>query len=212
MSDDHIESKLYVIVETGAAAADRLAAAFAAADIASVLIRAPRGAALDAQAAQPLVALAQAKGAAALIEDDAQLARTLRADGVHLLPADDIAEKFEAARSILGARAIVGTDPGRSRHEAMTLAELGADYMAFSPEGEGGTEARDELCDWWAEIFEIPCVALCVADKGEAVALQRANCDFLGIPLADAEPPDASRARIAGIAHALAEDEQEAEA
>ncbi|WP_252251115.1 thiamine phosphate synthase, partial [Clostridium sp. ZBS13] len=80
-------------------------------------------------------------------------------------------ERIEAAREILGGRAIIGADPGRSRHDAMTLAELGADYMAFGPEGEGDVEARDELAAWWAEIFEIPCVVLGVATSAEAVAL-----------------------------------------
>ncbi|MDX2202023.1 MAG: thiamine phosphate synthase [Hyphomicrobiaceae bacterium] len=206
MSEQPIRSQIYVVVEAGPAAADRLAAALGAGDVASVLIRPGNGAVLDAGAAQPLVALAQGKGVAALIENDAGLARALRADGVHLLPSADIAERLEAARSLLGGRAIVGADPGRSRHDAMTLAELGADYMAFSSDGEGGAGARDELCAWWAEIFEIPCVAIDVADAEAAVALQRARCEFVGVSLPAGEPADAARARVADLARALAED------
>lgn len=212
MSDDRIKSRLYVEVEAGPAAADRLAAAFGAADIASVLIRPPQGSVLDAKTAQPLVALAQVKGAAALIADNWELARVLRADGVHLSAGDDPEARIEAAREILGGRGIVGANPGRSRHDAMTLAELGADYMAFSPEGEGGAEERDELAAWWAEIFEIPCVALGVTTVAEAVALQAAQCEFIGLVLPSAAPPDASRALVADVARALADAHAQADA
>ncbi len=212
MGDDRIKSRLYVEVEAGPAAADRLAAAFGAADIASVLIRPPQGGALDAQSAQPLVAMAQGKGAAVLLADNAELARVLRADGVHLSAGEDPEGRIEAAREILGGRAIIGADPGRSRHDAMTLAELGADYMAFGPEGEGDVEARDELAAWWAEIFEIPCVVLGVATSAEAVALQAARCEFIGLVLPSAAPPDAARAHVAEVATALAEAHARADA
>ena len=33
--------------------------------------------------------------------------------------------------ALLGQNGIVGVDPGISRHDAMTLAEAGADYVAF---------------------------------------------------------------------------------
>lgn len=212
VGEHRIRSQIYVVLEAGPAAADRLGAAFAAADIASVLIRAPKGSVLDARGAQPLVQLAQAKGAAALIEDNAELARALRADGVHLTPCEDPAAKFETAREIVGGRAIVGVDPGRSRHDAMTLAELGADYMAFGPDGEGGADERDALCGWWAEIFEIPCVALGVAGGQEAASLQAQACEFVALALPSAEPVDASRVLVTDVAAALARQYAEAEA
>ena len=87
---------------------------------------------------------------AALIADDAQLARTLRADGVHLGITKEPAGAYAEARSILGPRGIVGVDPGISRHDAMTLAEDGADYLAFGapPDLKDRDKARarrDEL-------------------------------------------------------------------
>jgi thiamine-phosphate pyrophosphorylase len=202
VADDRIESKIYVVVEAGPAAADRLAAALSAGDVSSVLIAPPPGGTLDVSAARPLVEMAQKAGAAALISGDAELARTLRADGVHLGASPDMTETYEAARAVVGGRFIVGADTGGSRDEAMTLAEIGADYVAFAPI-DGDTAARDELCEWWAEIFEIPCVALGVESADAAVALQAARCDFVGLHLPSSAPPAEARDLVAGIRAAL---------
>jgi len=210
VADERFESKIYVAVDAGPAAADRLAAALAAADIASVLIRPAAGQALDVAAARPLVELAQKAGAAALIADDAELARTLRADGVHLSAGGDPAEAYETARGILGGRYIVGADTGGSRDDAMTLAEIGADYVAFAPEA-ADTSLRDELCEWWAEIFEVPCVALDVATADEAASLQAVRCDFVGITLPASAPAAESRDLVLAVRGALARGLAEAE-
>ena len=210
MADERFESKIYVAVDAGPAAADRLAAALAAADIASVLIRPAAGQALDVAAARPLVELAQKAGAAALIADDAELARTLRADGVHLSAGGDPAEAYETARGILGGRYIVGADTGGSRDDAMTLAEIGADYVAFAPKA-ADTSLRDELCEWWAEIFEVPCVALDVATADEAASLQAVRCDFVGITLPASAPAAESRDLVLAVRGALARGLAEAE-
>lgn len=205
VSDERIKSRLYVVVEAGQAAGDRLAAALAAADVASVLICPPPAGKLDAANARGLVELAQKAGAAALLADDAELARTLRADGVHLSASEDPASAYEAARSILGGRYIVGADTGGSRDDAMTLAEIGADYIAFRSDGDAEASARrDELAAWWAEIFEVPCVALDVASADEAAHLQAARCDFVGLALPASEPPAASRDFVAAVHAGLA--------
>ena len=171
------------------------------------------GAALTAAAARPLVELAQSKDVAALIEADAQLARTLRADGVHLPWSNDVAAKFSEAREILGTRYIVGVDVGRSRHDAMTLAEEGADYIAFGipphvEDRDTATARRLELIAWWGEIFEIPCVAFDVDNGADAVALAAAGADFIALR-SDVEL-NASDAEA--LARALAEAAQQREA
>ena len=96
---------LYVVVEAGPGAAERLGAALAAVQIASVLITPAGDAVLDAASAKPLVELVQRAGAAALIADDAGLARALRADGVHLGISMDPAGTYAEARRILGRAA-----------------------------------------------------------------------------------------------------------
>ena len=83
-------SQLYAVVEAGEDALARLQAALDAAPIASVLIRPAAGASLEAGSAKPLIELAQKANAAALLAGDAQLARTLRADGVHLDAGKDL--------------------------------------------------------------------------------------------------------------------------
>src|SRR5262245_42204111 len=123
--------QLYAVVEAGEAAPQRLEAALGAADITSVLIVGVNGRTLDAAAAKLLIETARRGGAAALLAGDARLARSLGADGVHLAGVADLEGAYREARGILGADGVIGVDPGISRHDAMTLAEAGADYVAF---------------------------------------------------------------------------------
>ncbi len=48
---------------------------------------------------------------------------------------------------------------------------------------EVAAEERLELVQWWAEIFQIPCVAIGVATADETQALAAAGADFIGIVL-----------------------------
>ena len=179
-----------------------------AAEVASVLIAPHEGGALDPAVARPLVEAVQRRGVAALIADDARLARTLRADGVHLGHARDPAGAYEEARSILGQGAIIGVDPGISRHDAMTVAEAGAEYIAFGAPSHLKDRAkararRDELIAWWAEIFQAPCIALDVEAPEEALALAGVGADFVGIRLPAGATPAATGEFVAAIAAAL---------
>ncbi len=165
---------LYLIVEAMPAAAsiERLKAALAAARFASVLVVAAGDQKLDAGLARPFVEAIQAADAAALIDDDPQLARTLRADGVHLRPSDTLEARAKEAREILGSRYIVGAQAA-SRHEAMMLGEMGAEYVAF------GGEDQADFVNWWAEIFEIPCVALDAPCSASAREMAKLGADFV---------------------------------
>jgi thiamine-phosphate pyrophosphorylase len=200
--------QLYAVIEAGEAAPERLAAAFGAADLASVLIVPAAGRTLDAAAARPLVDYAQRRGAAALIAADASLARRLGADGVHLGASADIEGAYHAARGILGADDVIGVDPGISRHDAMTLAEAGADYMAFGApahlqDRDKARARRDELVAWWAEIFQVPCVVFDVETAAEAEALAAAGADFVALTLPAGQSPAAARDLVAAVAAAI---------
>lgn len=189
---------LYLELAIADGAAERLRAVLAAVPVEAVLLR-PAGASarLDATAWRQVIGMAQSSGAAALVAGDAGLARELDADGIHLDWSEQIADDFAAARSTLGSKLIVGTSAGISQHDAMSLGEAGADYVAF-PAQPGDSAARLALIEWWSEIFEVPCVALGVTDTGEAAALASAGADFIGVPI----PAGLSPAAAAGLIRA----------
>ena len=202
MPDPQQRCRLILLVQSGAGVRERLAAALEAADVASVIIEVD-----DAEAAKPLIATAQKAGAAALLAGDAQLARTLKADGVHL-PVDSDEADYGEARNILGQRFIVGADAGRSRDAAMRLGEAGAEYIGFGiPDFVGDTEAARarqlELIAWWAEIFEVPCVAFDVETAAGAEALARAGADFVAIRLGSTLAPADVRTQLRDFQAAL---------
>ncbi len=160
--------------------------------VSAVLLEPEPGAVLDARAAS-LVELIQKRSAAAILSNDAQLARTLRADGVHLSAAAGTMAAYEEARDILGTRFIVGADSTHSRHDAMSLGEGGAEYVAFGL-GSHSTDAarvqRLELVAWWSEIFEVPCVALDIDTPQDADELAAAGADFLAVRMPTGLAPD----------------------
>jgi thiamine-phosphate pyrophosphorylase len=187
-SDQTHRAELMLALEAGEGAADRLEAVLAAVPVASVVVMPPKERLLIAADLLPLVAVGRKRGAAVLVADDARLARTVKADGVHLGVSDKAREQLEAARATVGGRAIVGADAGRSRHDAMTIGELGADYVAFGVPGfvkdrETAFERQLDLVAWWAEIFEIPCVAMDATGPEQAGALAAAGADFVSLRL-----------------------------
>ncbi len=157
-----------------------LAEALAVAEIACVL-RCSDGTETDPAWDVHLRELTLRHDVAFLIEDDAERAESVRADGVHI--AADVS-LYHLARAHLGRPAIIGVRCGASRHDAMVLAELGADYVAFGPglaSGEREREERAELIAWWSEAFEVPCVALNVETQAEAEKLAALGADFVAM-------------------------------
>jgi thiamine-phosphate pyrophosphorylase len=209
---------LYLTIEASESATARLAAALDAAKIAAVMIAAAPNRPLDAAAAKPLVALAQAQGVAAFIHGDAELARTLGADGVHLPPSLLLADDYAKARKVLGPSFMIGIDAGSSRHDAMEMAEAGADYIAFSidaataPAETDNTDADSDLSEivsgdliaWWVDIFQTPCVALGVRTAEDATDIARVGCEFLSMPLEPGLSPAATAEFVRVIAKATA--------
>ncbi len=177
-----------IALEAGEGAVERLLAVLAAVPVASVIVLPVGDKALVASEIAPLVAAGQSRGAAMLVSQVAEVARAVRADGLHLGYVEDVRGSFETARAVLGGRAIMGGDAGRSKHEAMTLGELGADYVAFGvpafvKDRDTAFERQCDLVEWWAEIFEIPCVAMDVANLEQAAVLAEAGADFICVRL-----------------------------
>jgi thiamine-phosphate pyrophosphorylase len=139
-----------------------------------------------------------------LVAEHWRLVAPLGLDGVHLgagrTPLRDV-------RKALGAERIVGAFAGASRHRGMTLAEAGADYVAFGPVGETGLldaeePAPDELFQWWSEMIETPSVAEGGVTEADAARLS-AIADFVVPDPRLWDDPDPV-ARLAAFAAALA--------
>jgi thiamine-phosphate pyrophosphorylase len=162
------------------------AGALEAAPIACALVRLALGSEAHAKAiVTPLLRPARDADCALLIEDDTRLAARLGADGVHVTggAGEDLIEAIES----LKPGRIVGAGSLRTRDEAMTAGEMGADYVMFG-EPQGGAQTTGlaslmtltERVVWWAEIFETPCVAY--ADTVAAAgALAEAGADFVAL-------------------------------
>ncbi len=140
---------------------DRLAAVLDGIDVACVrLALATRDEDRIARAADALRQVAHARDVAIVIESHLLLVARHGLDGVHLT---DGARTVRHARKELGGDAIVGAFCRTSRHDGMTAAEAGADYVAFGPLGQtplgDGAVVDYDLFGFWSEAIEVPVVA-----------------------------------------------------
>jgi thiamine-phosphate pyrophosphorylase len=159
--------------------ATSLPALLAAADIAAVLVRLQttdqRGMITRVKS---LASAIQNAGAALLIDGHVELVARAGADGAHLF---GIAALEEALPSLKPDR-IAGVGGLATRHDSMLAGELGADYVLFGERDERGhrpsMEAVAERLDWWAELFEPPCIGYATTTE-EAYVFARAGADFV---------------------------------
>jgi thiamine-phosphate pyrophosphorylase len=166
-------------VDDPAALIESLPALLAGADIAAVLLRLkpadPRSMISRVKAFAPAV---QNGGAALLIEGNAGLVARAGADGAHLTGIDTMQE----ALPTLKPDRIAGVGGLITRHDSMSAGEAGADYVLFGePDGRGqrpSAEAIAERLQWWAELFEPPCVGF-AATFDEASEFADAGADFV---------------------------------
>ena len=161
---------------------DQLARVLDEVEIACVRLElASRDADTLSRAGDALRAVAHARDVAIVITDHQILAERLGLDGVHL---SDAARPVRTARKALGPDAIVGSFCAASRHDGLTAAEAGADYVSFGPVGTSGlgdgNQAQKDLFEWWSQMIEVPVVA----EGGLTVDIVRELApytDFFGI-------------------------------
>ena len=192
--------QLYLVIDGGDAALSKLNAALDAAAVASVLIRPGHA---DAASVKQLVEVCQQRDIAILIENDAALARTVRADGVHLSWSPTMPARMDEAREILGNRYIIGVeidpDAEAARHEAMEMAEAGAEYVGF-----GAGARQGELAAWWSEIFEVPCVVFGIGSAVSAAHVAATTrAEFIGVTFPAAVSPADCAELVAAVATAV---------
>lgn len=172
-----------------------LAAALEAGEVAALLVRQGPDEEGTVRMLEALGSLAQQRNVAVVVAGSESLAERLGADGVEV--SDQ--KGYHAARKRLGASAIVGADCGTSRHFAMEMAEAGADYVGFANAGGDGLD----LVAWWAEVFEVPCVALDPVDPEQAGQLARLGVDFVCPAEAMWASPADAKAVVADTLRAL---------
>jgi thiamine-phosphate pyrophosphorylase len=167
------------VVDDPAPLVASLPALLAGADIAAVLLRLrsidPRGMISRIKALAPAV---QNAGAALLIEGNAELVARAGADGAHLTGI----EAMQEALPTLKPDRIAGVGGMITRHDSMSAGEAGADYVLFGEPNATGqrpsAEAIAERLQWWAELFEPPCVGF-AATFDEAKEFAAAGADFV---------------------------------
>ena len=161
---------------------DRLAAVLDSTDIACLrLSLASKDEDRIARTADALRVVAHARDVALVIENHVLMVERLGLDGVHLT---DGARSLRKVRKDLGSDAIIGSYCGATRHDGISAAEAGADYVAFGPVGTtplgDGSKAEAELFEWWSEMIEVPVVAE-GALTAELVAKLGPVTDFFGV-------------------------------
>ncbi len=148
---------------------------------------------------QLLAPIAQAAGIAVLIEagTDPRFAARCGVDGVHV--------RYETAalEEALDAQKpdrIVGVGGIKSRDDAMSAGELGADYLMFGePYLDGALPDFDsvlERASWWAEVFSTPCVAY-APSLDNVKALANAHIEFIALEKAVWDAPSGATKAVA---------------
>src|SRR5882724_12737967 len=151
----------------------------ARADVAAVLLRLrPTDQRSMISRVKALAPAIQDKGAALLLDGHVELVARGGADGAHLTGI----EALKQALATLKPERIAGVGGLATRHDSMTAAEAGADYVLFGePDARGqrpSVEAIAERLQWWAELFEPPCVGF-AASRQEIGEFAAAGADFV---------------------------------
>jgi len=210
------DCRLYIItpprIDDLAAFGRSLAHAMDAGDVAALQIRLKdQPDEIIAAAVDVLMPIAQARGAAVILNDRPDLAARLGCDGVHVGQSDT---PYAEARRIMGPDAMIGVTCHDSLHLAMEAAEAGADYVAFgafypTATKDAPTRADPEILTGWQSHVETPCVAVGGITADNAAPLAAAGADFLAVSAgiwAHPQGPEAAvKALNAAIAQGLAQ-------
>ena len=186
---------------------DLLAAALDAGDVAAVQLRlkdVPDD--VIARTVEKLRPIVQSRDVAFILNDRPDLAVKLGCDGAHVGQTD---MKVTQARKILGDLTL-GVTCHNSRHLAMEAAEAGADYVAFGAFFPTATKEPPEMAEietlrLWAEVMEVPCVAIGGINAENCAPLVKAGAEFLAVVSAVWSHPNGPAAGVKAMLKAIAE-------
>ncbi len=133
--------------------------------------------------AQTLRALTREFGVTYIVNDDAQLAVAVDADGVHLGAADG---EIAAARALLGENRLIGASCYNQLPLAQEAVRAGADYVAFGAFYSSSVKpeaavAQPELLRAARRELEVPLVAIGGITAGNGALLVQAGADALAV-------------------------------
>ncbi|HXU93576.1 MAG TPA: thiamine phosphate synthase [Gallionella sp.] len=138
---------------------------------------------LRLEQASALRALTREFGVPLIVNDDAELARQVDADGVHLGGTDG---SVAAARALLGAEKVIGVSCYNHAPLAFEAVEQGADYVAFGaffPSGvkPDAVKAAPELLQQTRRKLNVPIVAIGGITAQNGAQLLEAGADALAV-------------------------------
>ncbi|WP_068313419.1 thiamine phosphate synthase [Polycladidibacter hongkongensis] len=177
----------------------QLQQALSGGDVASVLISMPGAPEATLQAAaKQLVPMIQAAGAAALIENDTQITGRSGADGLHISSDQAVLEEqlenFDEDK-------ILGFGGVKTRHDAMVVASMGIDYIFFGllqlEQSEEPHRKSIDFGNWWAEVFETPCVVLAGTSLASVATAAETGAEFVALREAVWNHPEGPNAAVA---------------
>ena len=131
--------------------------------------------------AKALMPICHSFEVAFIINDHADIAAKVGADGVHLGQEDG---SIKEARELVGHDAVIGVTCHNSRHLAFEAGDNGADYVAFGAFYPSDTKqtplmAEPEILTWWTDLSELPCVAIGGINVENCKPLIKAGTDFI---------------------------------
>jgi thiamine-phosphate pyrophosphorylase len=146
----------------------------------------------------------QARDVAFLVNGRPDLAVAMGCDGAHL---DQTGADIAAARKKLGDLTL-GVSCLGSRELAFDAGEDGADYVSFGGFFPSGTKNLSEfvapdIIAWWAEMMELPCVAVGGLNAENCAPLVKAGADFVAVVGAVWSHPDGPAAGVRAMNAAI---------
>ena len=125
------------------------------------------------QAASILRPICHDNDVAFILQERADIALRLNADGVHFAESKPT---ITESRKLVDEEMILGASCGFSRDAAISAGDAGADYVTFGPFTKG---VDLDILQWWQEYVVIPCVAEGEISPENCGSLVKAGADFI---------------------------------